>query len=220
LNGEVELTQITRTQRQRLTLLILIIAITCISITQSSSKTSIITSDPLLVYQIANPLSVYQSEHLDMSVSITNYYFQQILNVTVKGEIAPELEFISSTIHDFEGENVTDEFEHDFGKLSVNGNINFTVTYNVTSPDPKTINLKKVNVTYTLLNGIETFQLAEPTTPIEILLKGVRETTRTDTRSPIPSGSIPAHDSLSVIGYVIPLLAYAISIVILRRIRH
>jgi hypothetical protein len=196
------------------------VSISCLSITHSRGITSANTSDPLIIFQIANPLSVYQSEHLDISVSITNNYFQEILNVTVKGKTPSELEFLSSTIHDFGGGNITDEFEHDFGKISVNENINFTVTYNVTSPDPKTISLTRVNVTYTLLNGIETFQLSNPSTAIEILLKGKRETTRTDTRSPIPTGSIPAHASLSVLGYVIPLLAYAISIIILRRLRH
>lgn len=209
-----------RIQRQGIIILILVIGINFGSIIQINSFPLIITVDPLTVYQVANPDSVYQNDQLNLIVSITNSNeFEPVENVTVLVKIPSELEYLSSSIANLEVENDVNEFIHEFGTLPEYQNINFSVTYNVTSAETKTITLESVNVTFRIprLNFEEGFQLSEP---IDILLKGERDVTTTESTAPIPSGTISANPILSVIGYLIPLLAYGLSIIVLRRFRR
>jgi hypothetical protein len=125
---------------------------------------------------------------------------------------------LSSSIANLEVENDANEFIHEFGTLPEDQNINFSVSYNVTSAETKTITLESVNVTFIIPRlNLEDFQLSES---IDILLKGERDVTIIESTAPIPSGTISADPILSVIGYLVPLLAYGMSIIILRRLRR
>lgn len=209
-----------KVQRQGIIILILIIGISFGSIIQINSVPLAITVDPLTVYQVANPDSVYQNDQLNLIVSITNSKeFENVENVTVLVRIPSEIEYVSSSIVNLEVENDANEFIYDFGTLPENQNINFSVVYNVTSAETKTITLESVNVSFIIprLNFERDFQLTEP---IDILLKGERDVTTTESIAPIPSGTISANPILSIIGYLVPLLAYVMSIIVLRRLRR
>ncbi|MFX0184343.1 MAG: hypothetical protein ACFE95_14765 [Candidatus Hodarchaeota archaeon] len=207
-------------QRQGIVILILIMGISFGSIMQINSVPLAITVDPLTVYQVANPDSVYQNDQLNLIVSITNSNeIDNVENVTVLVKIPPELEYISSSIANLEVENDATEFIYDFGTLPENQNINFSVAYNVTSAETRTITLESVNVSFIIprLNFERDFQITEP---IDILLKGERDVTTTESIAPIPSGTISANPIFSIIGYLVPLLAYGMSIIVLRRLRR
>jgi len=130
-------------------------------------------------------------------------------------------------IPDFDLENVTDELYHDFGQLSIDEMIRFGVTYNVTSKETKSITIQSVNVTYQLKNGIRGFILSNTE---DIGLRGIKLTKTTESLRPIPVGEIeelnlvfmkiPAAPFFSIIGYLLPLLFFSISIVVLRRLRY
>jgi hypothetical protein len=189
-------------------------------IIQINGNSLTITADPLSLYQVTNAPdnSVYQKDQFNLIVSITNReQIPYVENVTAFVQIPPELEFLSSSIMDLEVEEDASEFNYNFGRLKIGQNVNFSVTYNVTSDVAKTITLRRVNVTFRVLETVDDFQVSET---IDMLLKGPRDLTTTVSIAPIPSGTIPAHPILSVIGYLLPILAFGISVVILRRFRR
>ncbi|MFX0052722.1 MAG: hypothetical protein ACFFAJ_04600 [Candidatus Hodarchaeota archaeon] len=210
----------TRLQCQGITILLLVISTLFGFIIQINGNPLSVTVDPLSIYQVTNAPdnSVYQNDQFNLIVSITNReQIPYVENVTVYVQIPSEFEFLTSSIMDLEVENDTSEFSYDFGQLKIEQNVNFSVTYNVTSDEAKTITLESVNVTFRVLETVDDFQLSET---INMLLKGPRDLTTTVSIAPIPSGTIPAHPILSVIGYLLPILAFGVSIVILRRFRH
>ncbi|MFW9779284.1 MAG: hypothetical protein ACFFE8_10570 [Candidatus Heimdallarchaeota archaeon] len=190
-----------------------------IAFNESSGRVMV---DPLQVYQVAHPLSVYQGEQFNLSVSITNTYVQDVLDVNMTAIIPSEFEFLYSTIPDLvPDDGSTDEdqiLEYQFGTVPTQQYERFSMTLNVTSDRTATVAIAAVNVSYRLINGIQSFILAEPLVPIEILLKGKTGVTQEPTRLPLPSGTIAADPFFSVIGYLLPFLAFAISVYIMRRL--
>lgn len=176
----------------------------------------------LEVYQVAHPLSVYQGEQFNMSVSITNTRFEDVLDVNLEGQIPSEVEFLSSTIPDMVPENDTSEddkiFRYNFGTIIRQEYERFTIKYNVTSNKTATITIPRFNVSYRLLNGYESFILAEPTDPIKILLKGEPGVTQEPDLRPPPSGTIAADPIFPVIGYLLPILTFGMSVFVMRRL--
>ncbi len=199
-------------------LLILIITVYTASISKTEANPFfIVNQHPVLqVYQVANPLEVYQTEQFNVSVSITNVYFEDVLNMTATTSIPNELELLSSSIPELDLENNSEDFYYNFGPIALNQNINFTLTYNVTSEAIKTLTLEGLNVSFRLQNGIESYRI---TNQIDILLKGERDVTPIKPLKPIPTGTIPAEPILSIFGYLIPLIIYGFSIIIMRRFR-
>ncbi len=223
------MTQDTRIQRHGIAILLLIIGILCGSVIQSSSHSSGIAVKVLQVHQVVNTLTVYQAEQFTASLSITNVYgWQDTFDVSIKVKIPQEIEFLSSSEPDLDLkiENDTDEFDHNFGTLRIYETIHFSVDYNVTSAQTKSITIQTVNVSYRLENGITGFVLSNTE---DIGLRGKRLTTTTESLLPIPKGErseldlgvlkIPAIPFLSIVGYLLPLIAFSMNVIIFRRIR-
>ena len=215
-------------QRQGIAFLILITGILCGSITHSVSYSSGEVASVLQVQLGLDTHTIYHAEQFNMSLSILNVYgFEDIQSVTITVKIPEEFELILVNIPDFDLENVTDELYHDFGQLSIDGDIRFRATYNVTSKATKSVTIQAINVTYQLKNGIRGFVLSNTE---DIGLRGVKLTKTTELLRPIPVGEIdeldlvfmkiPASPFFSIIGYLIPLLFFSMSIVVLRRIRY
>jgi len=215
-------------QRQGITLLILIIGILCSSITHSVSYSSEEATSVLQVQLGLDTHTVHHAEQFNMSLSILNVYgFEDIQKVSITVKIPEELELILVNIPDFDLENVTDELYHDFGQLSIDDDIRFRATYNVTSKETKSIIIQAVNVTYQLKNGIRGFVLSNTE---DVGLRGIKVTKTTELLRPIPVGEIdeldlvfmkiPAAPFFSIIGYLFPLLFFGMSIVVLRRLRY
>jgi hypothetical protein len=178
--------------------------------------------DPLQVYQVAHPLSVYQGEQFNMSVSITNVYVQDVLDINLTTRIPSEVEFLESTIPDLvpqDDPTAEDQIlRYYFGTVLVQDYRRFTITFNVTSDSTSTMAIPAINVSYRLVNGIESFVLSDPISPIEILLKGKTGITQESGLLPIPSGTIVAGPIFPVIGYLLPFLAFGVSVFIMRRL--
>jgi hypothetical protein len=217
-----------RRQRRGIAFLILIAGILCGSIIQSVSYSSGEAAVVLQVHLGLDTHTVYHAEQFNLSLSILNVYgFEDILNVSILVKIPEELEIISTNLPNLNISNVTDELNHEFGRLSIDGMIRFRIKYNVTSTETKSIDLQSVNVTYKLKNGITGFVLSNEE---KIGLRGEKLSTTTASLQPIPVGviteidlgfiTIPTSPFFSVIGYLIPLLFFGLSIVVLRRLRY
>lgn len=217
-----------RRQRQGIAFLILITSILCGSIIQSVSYSSGEAAYVLQVHLGLDTHTVYHAEQFNMSLSILNVYgFEDVLNVSINIKIPEELQIISMNLPDLDPSNVTDELNHTFGRLSIDEMIRFRITYNVTSTETKSIALQSVKVTYQLKNGISGFVMSNTE---DIGLRGIKQTTTTALLQPIPIGviteidlgfiTIPTSPFFSVIGYLVPLLFFGMSIIVLRRLRY
>ncbi|UCE14186.1 MAG: hypothetical protein JSV04_03165 [Candidatus Heimdallarchaeota archaeon] len=200
-----------------ITALILILGFFSVIIIQSHGYPSNVDDKVIRVYQVANRKTVYYTEQFNVSISIVNEDFWPVVNISLKVVIPSEAEYISSSRPDLdlEIEEDAEEFEYNFGTIDCDEKILFSVTYNVTSTKVKTITLEAVNVTFERLNGIQDFSLSES---VDIGLRGKLETTTTTTLRPLPLGEEPAHPIFSVVGYIIPLIAFSISILVYRRL--
>lgn len=200
-----------------ITALILILGFFCGSIVQTLGHTSNVDDKPIRVYQVANRSIVYYTEQFNVSISIVNEDFWPVDSISLKVVIPTEVKFLSSSKPDLdlEIEEEAEEFEYNFGTLDYDEKILFSVTYNVTSTKIKTITLEPVNVTFIRLNGIQDFSLSGS---VDIGLRGKLETTTTTTLRPLPLGEEPAHPIFSIVGYLLPLIAFGMSILIYRRI--
>lgn len=198
--------------------LILVMTMTSASVLKINNTTTASTNQhPLFqFYQVVNPLEVYQTEKFNLSISITNIYFEDVLNASFQYQIPEEIEYLSSTLPELEYNNETETLNNKFGIISVNQNIQFSITYNVTSSDTKAITLPGINVTCLLQNGIKATRISNE---VNIFLKGEPDITEEEILKPIPSATISAHPMFSVLGILFPLLAYGISIVVMRRLR-
>ncbi|MFX0206102.1 MAG: hypothetical protein ACFFDT_08940 [Candidatus Hodarchaeota archaeon] len=217
-----------RRQRQGIAFLILITSILCGSIIQSVSYSSGEAAYVLQVHLGLDTHTVYHAEQFNMSLSILNVYgFEDVLNVSINVKIPEELQIISMNLPDLDPSNVTDELNYTFGRLSIDEMIRFRITYNVTSTETKSIALQSVEVTYQLKNGISGSVMSNTE---NIGLRGIKQTTTTALLRPIPIGiiteidlgfiTIPASPFFSVIGYLVPLLFFGMSIIVLRRLRY
>ncbi|MFX1284419.1 MAG: hypothetical protein ACFFB5_12225 [Promethearchaeota archaeon] len=215
-------------QRHGVAVLILILGILCSSTIQSNSHPSGAAVDVLQVHQVVNTLTAYQADQFTVSLTIINIYsFKDVLDVSMRMKIPKEVEFLSSSELDLEIKNDSEEFNYNFGTLKIDKSIHFSITYNVTSAETKSVTIEAVNVSYRLENGIIGWILSNTDS---IGLRGKKETTTTESLLPIPKGKIneidfgifkiPTIPFLSVIGYILPLVFFSISIFVLRRIRY
>ncbi len=207
----------TRIQRRRFIVLILIIGAISGSTFQVNSHPSDVTVVPLQLIQVANSLTAFKADQINVSISITNVYFQDILNVSMTVTIPSEVEFLNSSATDLEIEKDAEKFDYTLGTLQVEKKAIFSITYNVTSSESISITLQPVNVSFQLLNGISGYELSNSE---EILLKGERIVTTTQSLLPIPKGKTPANPILPIIGYLLPLIVFSLSVVVLRRRKH
>lgn len=208
----------TKFQQHRLLIFILIVSALYGSLNQTNGHPLTTNTIPVQIYQVASPLTVYQNDQLNASVSVTNTYFEDITNITISGEILSDLEFLFSTEPDLDStiENDSEEFEYHFGPLQSNEILLFSITFNVTSSDTKQIELPAMNVSFQLQNGIDGYLLSNGVT---VFLKGKREVTTTTTLPPLPKGTIQAPLILIVAGYMLPIVVFGISALIMRRFR-
>lgn len=210
-------------------ILLILTGITCSSSIQSRSYSSGGTASVLQAHQVVNTLTAYQAEQFTVSLSIYNVYgFDDVYDVTMNAKIPQEVELLSSSEPDLNSriENLTDEFDYYFGTMSIDEIFYFSAIYNVTSAETRSIVIPIVNVSFRLENGITGFSLSNQE---EIGLRGKRLTTTTELLIPIPEGEltmidlglikIPAIPILSITGYLLPILFFSMSTIVLRRIR-
>ena len=204
-------------QRKGILIFLLLLTLAYGSVIQSNGYPKEIQSAPLQHYLVANPEEVYQRDHFNMSLSITNIHFEEVLNVTIHVTIPSEVEFINSTISDLTVENESLEFDYQIGTVAVDEKLLMSFEYNVTSPSTETINFVGVNVSFKLLNGISTYEI---TNSVNILLKGSQIDTDTGTLPPKQIGTIKTDDIIIILAYLLPIMFFGLSIVIMRRLRR
>jgi len=204
-------------QRKGILIFLLLLTLAYGSVIQSNGYTNEIQAAPLQHYLVANPEEVYQRDHFNMSLSITNIYFEEVLNVTIHVTIPSEVEFLNSSISDLTVENDSLEFDYQIGTIAVDDKLLMSFEYNVTSPSTETINFVGVNVSFKLLNGISAYEI---TNSVNILLKGVQIDSDTGTLPPKQIGTIKADDIIIIMAYLLPIVFFGLSIVIMRRLRR
>lgn len=204
---------------QRLALLFFIVIILIVngSILQSKSTPQDNNYYPFQLYMVASPEAAYQNDHFNMSLSITNIHFEEILNVSLQFEVHEDLEFIKSSELDLEAENDSSEMDYTVGALEVDEIYLIRLEFNVTSSDTKTITVEGITVNFQLLNGLSSFVISNS---VNILLKGEQVTSQSNTLPTLPSDLTPPDDSLIFFAYFLPIVMFGISVFILRRIRR
>ena len=186
------------------------------SILQSKSIPFDNDNYPFQIYMVASPETVYQKEHFNMSLAITNIHFEDLLNVSLQFKVHNDLEVINSSVPDLDMENDTSKGRYTIGSLDVDEIYLFTVEYNVTTGDTKTISVEGMNVSYQLQNGLSSYVISNT---VNILLKGEQAVSETKTLT-IPSNFTPPDDNLIYFAYLFPIIMFGISIFILRRLRR
>lgn len=204
-------------QRKGILIFLLLLTLAYGSVIQSNGYTNEIQAAPLQHYLVANPEEVYQRDHFNMSLSITNIYFEEVLNVTIHVTIPSEVEFLNSSISDLTVENDSLEFDYQIGTIAVDDKLLMSFEYNVTSPSTETISFVGVNVSFKLLNGISAYEI---TNSVNILLKGVQIDSDTGTLPPKQIGTIKTDDIIIIMAYLLPIVFFGLSIVIMRRLRR
>ncbi|MHA2226178.1 MAG: hypothetical protein ACXAC8_13300 [Candidatus Hodarchaeales archaeon] len=207
--------------KSRFAILIFFTGILSTSIFQINGQSLKTEADPLQVYQVASSDYAYHANQFNVSLSITNQDFQDILNVSINLEVPSEIEPISSseTELDFDNWNDSDEINFNLGLVKVDENKHFSVTYNVTSSEAGVeVLIPSVNVTFFLpITGISSSVLSNT---VVIGLRGKQLSTTTETINPIPSVSVFGDPIFSILGYIFPLIAFSVSIIFMRRIRY
>ncbi|MHA1444260.1 MAG: hypothetical protein ACTSR4_05865 [Candidatus Hodarchaeales archaeon] len=204
-------------QRKGILIFLLLLTLAYGSVIQSSGYTKEIQAAPLQHYLVANPEEVYQRDHFNMSLSITNIYFEEVLNVSIHVTIPSEVEFINSTFSDLTVENDSLEFDYQIGTIAVDEKLLLSFEFNVTSPSTETISFEGVNVSFKLLSGFSTYEI---TNSVNILLKGIQSDTNTGTLPLKQIGTIKADDIIIIMAYLIPIMFFGLSVVIMRRLRR
>ncbi|MHA2237510.1 MAG: hypothetical protein ACXAB2_03950 [Candidatus Hodarchaeales archaeon] len=152
------------------------------------------------------------------SVDKINAYYEEIPNITIKITIPTELEFLNSSVHGLNVDGDATEFSYDLGSLELDEKVLFTVVYNVTSNIVKNpLTLQGANVSYQLLNGISSYHISNS---VDISLRGVRAVTDTNTLPQLPEPTNEAEDYQILIAYILPIAAFGVSVVVLRRLRR
>ena len=204
---------------QRIVLILFILSLVLIhsSITQINGNAQKTEANPIKTFLLANPETLFQGDHFNVSLSITNMYFEDIINVSLNMVIPDEIEFINSTLEDLVVEKDATELNYDYGKLEVDKNIIITSVFNVTSSDTKTIVIEGINVSYRHINGISSYTISNN---VDLLLSGEKSKFITTSLAPLPSGTIPPNEILIIFIYVLPIAVFGVTAFILRRIRR
>jgi hypothetical protein len=79
------------------------------------------------------------------------------------------------------------------------------------------LTLQGANVSYQLLNGISSYHISNS---VDISLRGVRAVTDTNTLPQLPEPTYEAEDYQILIAYILPIAAFGVSVVVLRRLRR
>ncbi|WP_455143113.1 hypothetical protein [Candidatus Hodarchaeum mangrovi] len=176
-----------------------------------------IDASPLIVYQVADPITVYQTEQFNLSISVTNIYFEDFYNVSLKIIVPSQIEFLNSSKTGTEFNNETDEILYHIGNLSVSYNFQLTIIYNVTSDNIETLVLPEVEVTFYFENGIS--GSIKSSSNIEISFRGKKITTTTTSLRPIPTGTIDPPPFIELLIFIIPLAAFTFVVFALRKLK-
>ncbi len=121
-----------KTQRNGLLLFILTLTLIHSSIIQLNGHTQETSASTLQTYLIVNPEELYQNDHFNMSLSITNIRYEDVLNVSINIQIPNEIEFISSSVADLEVEDDSSELDYTYGLLKFDEAFIFTPSSNPT----------------------------------------------------------------------------------------
>jgi len=214
--GEISMSRNPTNQRKGIIVFLLLLTLVYGTAIQSNGYPQEPQASPLQHYLVANPEEVHQRDHFNMSLSITNIYFEEVLNVTIHVTIPNEVEFIKSSISNLTVENDSTEFDYQIGILPVDEK-RLMIFVNVTSPSTETINFEGVNISFQLLNGISTNDISNS---VNILLKGVNIDTNTATLPPKQTGTIHVDDIVIIAAYLLPIVFFGLSIVVMRRLRR
>ncbi len=203
---------------QRYVFIVFAVIILVISGSILQSKGSSLDNNyyPFQLIMVADPEEAYQNDHIDISLSITNIHFDEILNISVEFDDHQDLEFLNSSIPNLDIENETDERSYPIGNLQVDDYFLFSVEFNVTTDDTKTITIDGMNVSYHLRNGLSSYVISNT---VAILLKGEQKVSETDSRPTPPKYDSP-DDSIVYFAYLFPIIMFGVSIVVLRRLRR
>jgi hypothetical protein len=215
--GEISMYRNQKAQQSLLLLSILSLILIYSSVTQISGNIQSIEANPIKTFLLAKPETVFQGDHFNVSLSITNMYFEDILNVSLNMAIPEEIDFVNSTLEDLVVSDNATELNYDYGKLEVDTNIIITSIFNVTSSDTKTIVIEGINVSYRHINGISSYTISNN---VDLLLSGEKSKVITTSLAPLPSGTIPPSEILIIFAYVFPIVAFVVTAFILRRIRR
>jgi len=183
----------------------------------TNGQKAAIDASPLILYQVADPITVYQTEQFNLSTSVTNIYFEDLYNVSLKIKVPFQIEFLNSSKIGTEFNDETDEILYHIGDLSVSFNFQLTLVYNVTSDTIETLVLPEVEVTFYFENGISAS--IESKSSIEISFRGKKITTTTTSLRPIPTGTIEPPPFLELLIFLIPLAAFTLTVFIFRKLK-
>jgi hypothetical protein len=203
-------------QRYAFIVFFVIILVASSSILQSKGSSQDNNYYPFQLIMVANPENAHQNDRVDISLSITNIHFDDILNISVEFDDYNDLEFLNSSIPDLDVENETDERSYQIGDLHVDEFFLFSVEFNVTSSATKTITINGMNVSYHLRNGLSSYVISNT---VAILLKGEKKVSETGSRLILPKYDSP-DDNLIYFAYLFPIIMFGVSVVFLKRLRR
>ncbi|MHA1213840.1 MAG: hypothetical protein ACTSR2_10015 [Candidatus Hodarchaeales archaeon] len=206
--------QLAKRQRNKIFVILLIITTYYGAIQPLSNARSDISANPLILYQVADPTSLYQTDQLNVSISLTNIYFQDLINVSIETKVLSQVEFLFSSEENIEYDNETNQISYFVGNLAVDQKILLTLTYNVTSEKIESVTLPDVQVSFVFQNGIT--GTVKSSSEIEIFFKGKKTVSTTASLKPIPTGTIPPPPFIELVIFSLPILAFAFTILIYR----
>ena len=199
-------------------LLLLLLTLTYNSIVHSNGENQKIQLATQQHYMLTTPGNIYQGDQLNMSLSITNVHFEAILNVTISVTYPNEVEFLNSSFGDLSVDNETREFEYQIGSIDTDEILFMYFEYNVTDDRTGTITFEGVETSFQLLDNKD--PPSETSNSVDVLLKGPTIDTTTNTLPLKQIGTIDADDAIIIVAYLIPMVFFAISIIIMRRLRR
>ena len=202
---------------KRILILFIILLMLNFSNSATNGQKLSINASPLILYQVADHITAYQTEQFNLSISLTNIYFEDFFNVSLKINVPSQLEFLNSSKIGTEYNNETNEIFYHIGDLAVSFNFQLTLIYNVTSDAIQTLVLPEVEVTFYFENGIS--GTIESQSSIEISLRGKKITTTTTSIKPIPTGTIEPLPFIELIIFLIPIVAFISAVFVLRKLK-
>ncbi|MHA1974913.1 MAG: hypothetical protein ACTSW1_18095 [Candidatus Hodarchaeales archaeon] len=206
--------QLAKRQWNKIFVILLIIITYYGAIQPFNSVRSDIAANPLILYQVADPTSLYQTDQFNVSISLTNIYYQDLTNVSIEIKVLSQVEFLFASEENVEYDNETDKISYLVGNLAVDQKIHLIITYNVTSKAVETVTLPNIKVNFMFQNGIT--GTIESSGEIELFFKGQKVISSSTSLKPIPTGTKSPPPYIEFVIFSIPILAFAFTILIYR----
>lgn len=170
------------------------------------------------VYKVSNLQNgLVWNATLNITLTITNKYFEQVKNVTFEENIPTEFDAINSTAKTLtpmiKYTEDTREINHTWNSLEIGEIVKFWTVYRVTTNESKQVTFRFTNVTFVTLDGIKGSEQSNLiTVRIDIL------STDTVTGLPAPkTGTIPSDPWFPIFGLILPILLFYGSFYLVRQ---